>query len=60
MDITQLVVILFLATAFAVIAFALTSKHKVEQRMSDPDAPKSSLAKDGPDHQNAEAVEKAA
>ncbi|WP_424966789.1 MULTISPECIES: hypothetical protein [unclassified Dinoroseobacter] len=54
MDMTQLVVILFLVTAFAVIAFALSSKYKVEKRMEDPNAPKSSLAKDGPDHRNAE------
>lgn len=54
MDMTQLVVILFLATSFAVIAFALVSKHKVEKRMADPDAPKSSLAADGPDHRNAD------
>lgn len=30
------------------IFFALRSKAKVKERKADPDAPKSSLAKDGP------------
>lgn len=39
---------LFLITMLAVMAFAWISKRKVEARMDDPNAPKSSLAKDGP------------
>ena len=50
MDITVLLIALFLATALAVIVFALVSKAKTEARMDDPNAPKSSLAADGPDH----------
>ncbi|WP_299297610.1 hypothetical protein [uncultured Tateyamaria sp.] len=42
--------ILFMLTAFAVIVWAWMSKRATEQRMDDPDAPKSTLAKDAPDH----------
>jgi hypothetical protein len=35
-------------TFVAFIIFALTSKKKTEEKMADPDAPKSALAKDGP------------
>lgn len=35
-------------TLLAVIAFALISKYRTDQRRADPDAPKSALAKDGP------------
>ena len=35
-------------TFVAFLVFALTSKAKTEEKMADPDAPKSSLAKDGP------------
>lgn len=36
-------------TTFAlVIGFSLWSKYRVEKRLDDPQAPKSSLAKDGP------------
>ncbi|WP_299629281.1 hypothetical protein [uncultured Tateyamaria sp.] len=48
MDI-PLLAVLFLLTAGAVIGFAVVSRTKVKQRMNDPDAPKSTLAKDGPD-----------
>ena len=37
-----------IVTFALVIGFALWSKKHVEDRMDDPDAPKSSLAKDGP------------
>ena len=37
-----------LITFAMVIGFALWSKKRVEDRMDDPNAPKSSLAKDGP------------
>ncbi|WP_299616340.1 hypothetical protein [uncultured Tateyamaria sp.] len=42
--------ILFGLTAAAVIAFAITSRRQVKQRMQNDDAPKSTLAKDAPDH----------
>ena len=45
-----LIAVLFLLTAGAVIVFALRSKARVEDRMDDSDAPKSTLAKDAPDH----------
>ncbi|WP_308916337.1 hypothetical protein [Jannaschia sp. LMIT008] len=35
-------------TFIAVMIFLITSKKKTEDRKDDPDAPKSSLAKDGP------------
>ena len=43
---TLLVVLPFL-TFGAVLVFAYISKRRTEERMEDPDAPKSSLAKDG-------------
>ena len=43
-----LIAVLFLLTAGAVIVFALRSKAR--DRMDDSDAPKSTLAKDAPDH----------
>ncbi len=46
MDVWFLVPLLFLITVLAVIVFALVSKCKVENRMDDPDAPKSTLAAD--------------
>lgn len=39
---------LSLLTLLAVAIFALISKGRVEQRRHDPNAPKSTLAKDGP------------
>jgi len=39
---------LFLFTMVAFLAWAALSKKRTEDRMDDPDAPKSSLAKDGP------------
>ena len=35
-------------TFVAVLIFVLTSKAKTEEKLDDPKAPKSSLAKDGP------------
>ncbi len=49
MDFSYIVPLLSLITMGAVCAFALISKAKVEERMHDPNAPKSSLAKDGPE-----------
>ena len=46
MDATYLIVILALVTLGAVIGFALRSKAKVEKRMDDSSAPKSTLAAD--------------
>ncbi len=48
MDYSALVPILALGTLLAVCIFALVSKARVEERRHDPDAPKSTLAKDGP------------
>ncbi|MCU0899437.1 MAG: hypothetical protein MUC82_02955 [Cypionkella sp.] len=39
---------LSLLTMLAVLIFALVSKARVEERRHDPNAPKSTLAKDGP------------
>ncbi|MEX5726937.1 flagellar basal body-associated protein FliL [Rhodovulum iodosum] len=41
--------LLGLMTIGAVLAFAWSSKKKTEKRMHDPNAPKSTLAADGPD-----------
>lgn len=49
MEITTLLAVLVLATFAAVIAFAVISKRRTEQLIEDDDAPKSTLAKDGPD-----------
>ena len=46
MDMTYLVVVLFLVTISAVMIFALVSKARTEKRMEKDDAPKSSLAAD--------------
>ncbi len=48
MDIPYIVPILALVTMFIFIVFALINKQKVDQRLQDEDAPKSTLAKDGP------------
>lgn len=48
MDPSSLVPILALGTLLAVCIFALVSKARVEERRHDPDAPASTLAKDGP------------
>jgi hypothetical protein len=49
MDLSFIVPLLALFTLLAVAVFALVSKSRVEQRRHDPNAPKSTLAKDGPD-----------
>lgn len=41
--------ILFVLTAAAVLVWAFLSKRATEARIEDPDAPKSTLAKDAPD-----------
>lgn len=45
-----LITILALFTLLAVTVFALVSKERVERRRKDPEAPKSRLAADAPDH----------
>jgi len=44
-----LIIVLALMTLVAVLVFALISKRRVEKRMRDENAPKSTLAKDAPD-----------
>lgn len=39
---------LFMFTLLAVCVFALVSKKNIEDRIDDPNVPKSTLAKDGP------------
>lgn len=46
MTATYIIVILALLTMLGAIIFALVSKHKLEQRMENPVAPKSTLAAD--------------
>jgi len=48
MDFTFIVPLLAMITLLAVVVLALVSKRKVEQRRHDPNAPTSTLAKDGP------------
>lgn len=48
MDYSYIVPILSLLTLLAVCIFALVSKARIERRRHDPNAPKSSLAKDSP------------
>jgi hypothetical protein len=49
MDMPFIVPVLFMITLLAGCIFALVSKAQIEARRRDPDAPKSSLAKDGPE-----------
>jgi hypothetical protein len=46
--------LLSLGTIGAVVAFAVWSRRSTVERMEDPKAPKSSLAKDGPSHRRAD------
>lgn len=48
MDYAWIVPLLSLITMLAVLVFAMVSKAKIEERRHDPNAPKSTLAKDGP------------
>ncbi len=48
MDWTSLVTFLAVITLGAGVVVALISQRKTEQRMANPDAPKSTLAKDAP------------
>ncbi|MFC3182573.1 hypothetical protein [Cypionkella sinensis] len=48
MDTAWIVPMLALCTLGAVCIFALISKERTEERKHDPFAPKSTLAKDGP------------
>ena len=50
MDLSFLVPLLALVTLLAVAIFALVSKNRTERRLHDYNAPKSTLAKDAPDH----------
>ncbi|MBO6882525.1 MAG: hypothetical protein JJ869_02960 [Marivita sp.] len=43
-----IVPLLALMTMLAAIIFALVSKHRTEQKLDDPNASKSTLAKDAP------------
>lgn len=48
MDIAFYLPLLTMVTLLAGVVFALVSKYRVEQRRTDPDAPKSTLAADAP------------
>ncbi|MCE6951891.1 hypothetical protein LAZ40_19425 [Cereibacter sphaeroides] len=48
MDFAWIVPFLFLFTLLAGVVFAMVSKDRIEARRHDPNAPKSTLAKDGP------------
>jgi hypothetical protein len=48
MDVSFFLPLLTLFTLLAVVIFALVSKSRTEKRLHDPNAPKSTLAKDGP------------
>ena len=48
MDLSFYLPLLTLFTLLAVVIFALVSKSRTEKRRHDPNAPKSTLAKDGP------------
>lgn len=51
MSIEYLLTGLTLFTLVAAVVFALWSKKRTEDKLDDPTAPKSSLAKDGPGKQ---------
>lgn len=48
MEYSWIIPTLFLFTLLAVAIFALVNKQAVDERRHDPNAPKSTLAKDGP------------
>ncbi|MCC6001497.1 MAG: hypothetical protein JJU19_11630 [Pararhodobacter sp.] len=48
MDLVWLLPLLALGTISAVLIFAIVSKARVEERRTDPQAPKSTLAADAP------------
>ncbi|QUJ77185.1 hypothetical protein KDD17_03950 [Sulfitobacter albidus] len=50
MDWTLLTAALVFTTLILAVGFAYWNKNKVEERMDDPHAPKSTLAKDGDPH----------
>jgi hypothetical protein len=50
MDVEFFVPLLALITLLAVTLFALFSKKKTEDKRHDPQAPKSTLAEDAPNH----------
>lgn len=55
MDIPFLIpALLSILTIGAVIGIGAWSKRQTEQRKNDPNAPKSSLAADGPNHRRAD------
>ncbi|MEY8840246.1 hypothetical protein AB9K41_14575 [Cribrihabitans sp. XS_ASV171] len=58
MDTSTLVIVLFVITAGAVLIWAVMSKRRTEERRHDETAPKSSLAKDGPGPNPAQAQRK--
>jgi hypothetical protein len=49
MDLSFLVPLLAMLTLLAFLIFAMIGKARVDKRRRDPDAPKSTLAEDGPD-----------
>lgn len=49
-DVNFLLPLLAMLTLLGVALLALVSKERVERRRRDPNAPKSTLAKDAPDH----------
>lgn len=50
-DVNFLLPLLAMLTLLGVAGMALISKERVERRRKDPNAPKSTLAKDAPDHE---------
>lgn len=50
MDWTSLIGVLAFFTLLVWATMAFVSKQQVEKRLDDPDAPKSTLAKDTPSH----------
>jgi len=48
MDTWAFLAFLFLFTMLSFLAWATVSKRRTEKKLHDPNAPKSSLAKDGP------------
>ncbi len=53
MDFAFIVPLLALTTLLAVLVFALVNKKKTEERLQDPNAPRSTLASDAPNHASA-------
>lgn len=58
MNLTYLIVVLFLMTAFAVLVYAIRSKEQFEQLRRDPNSPDPTLSKGSPGDRSVEHLDR--